>query len=51
VKVVLISVHGPEELPPELLGDNLHAPFVLKKSLRPHVLRELWEREGAVSQG
>jgi pilus assembly protein CpaE len=49
VKVVLISVHGPEELPPDLLEVNPPAPFVLKKSLRPHVLRELWESERAVS--
>jgi two-component system invasion response regulator UvrY len=47
VKVVLISVHGPEELPPDLLGADSHAPFVLKKSLRPTVLRELWERQEA----
>jgi two-component system invasion response regulator UvrY len=47
VMVVLISVHDTEELPPDLLGPDLRAPFVLKKSLRPTVLRELWEHQGA----
>lgn len=49
VMVVLISVHGPEELPPELVGQDTRAPFVLKKSLRPGVLRELWDRQQAGS--
>jgi DNA-binding NarL/FixJ family response regulator len=47
VMVVLISVHGPEELPPDLFGSERPAPFVLKKSLRPTVLHELWERQKA----
>jgi DNA-binding NarL/FixJ family response regulator len=47
VMVVLISVHGPEELPPELLGQDQRAPLILKKSLRPTVLRELWEHQKA----
>ena len=47
VLVVLISVHGPEELPPDLVGPDTRAPFLLKKSLRPGVLRELWDRQEA----
>lgn len=47
VIVVLLSVHGPEELVPELLGAEPRAPFVLKKSLRPTLLHELWERQKA----
>jgi DNA-binding NarL/FixJ family response regulator len=49
VMVVLTSVHGPEELSPAIIGDNTDATFVLKKSLRPDVLRELWERQKAGS--
>jgi two-component system, NarL family, invasion response regulator UvrY len=50
VMVVLTSVHGPEELFPAVLGDSVAAPFVLKKSLRPDVLRGLWERQNARSE-
>lgn len=42
IAVVLVSVHGPEELPAELVGEA--APFARKKDLRPRVLRELWEQ-------
>jgi DNA-binding NarL/FixJ family response regulator len=42
--VVLISVHGEEELPPELVRGGEPADFVRKQNLRPQVLRELWER-------
>jgi DNA-binding NarL/FixJ family response regulator len=41
--VVLISVHGEEELSPELIEHGNSAAFVLKQNLRPHVLRELWD--------
>jgi DNA-binding NarL/FixJ family response regulator len=47
VMVVLISVHGPEELTPDLLGAEPCAPLVLKKNLRPTVLHQLWERQKA----
>jgi DNA-binding NarL/FixJ family response regulator len=42
--IVLISVHGEEELPPELVKAGHPAAFVHKQKLRPHVLRELWDR-------
>lgn len=42
VTVILVSVHGPEELPHELVGDKA-AALVLKQDLRPRLLRELWE--------
>jgi two-component system, NarL family, invasion response regulator UvrY len=41
--IVLISVHGDEELSPELIEQGNPAAFVLKQNLRPHVLRELWD--------
>jgi DNA-binding NarL/FixJ family response regulator len=41
--IVLISVHGEEELSPELIEHGNPAAFVLKQNLRPHVLRELWD--------
>jgi DNA-binding NarL/FixJ family response regulator len=41
--VVLISVHGEEELSPELIEQGHPTAFVLKQNLRPHVLRELWD--------
>jgi len=43
VMIVLISVHGDEELSPELIEQGNPAAFVLKQNLRPHVLRELWD--------
>jgi DNA-binding NarL/FixJ family response regulator len=43
VMIVLISVHGEEELSPELIEHGNPAAFVLKQDLRPHVLRELWD--------
>jgi DNA-binding NarL/FixJ family response regulator len=42
VMVVLISVHGREELPPELVAGR-RARFVHKQDLRPRLLRELWD--------
>jgi two-component system, NarL family, invasion response regulator UvrY len=42
VMIVLISVHGEEELPRELVERGRPAAFVHKQNLRPHVLRELW---------
>jgi len=47
VVVILISVHGDEELPRELLdpsGDT--PPFARKQQLSPSLLRELWDRHG-----
>jgi two-component system invasion response regulator UvrY len=44
IVVVLISVHGREELPPELVAGADAAAFVNKQSLRPRLLRELWEQ-------
>ena len=41
--IVLISVHGEEELPRELVERGHPAAFVHKQNLRPHVLRELWD--------
>jgi len=42
ITVILVSVHGPEELPEELVAEV--APFVRKKDLRPRMLRELWDK-------
>jgi DNA-binding NarL/FixJ family response regulator len=42
VMVVLISVHGQEELPDALVGGHGQATFVHKQNLRPRMLRELW---------
>lgn len=47
IVVVLISVHGSEELPPELV-EGRDAAFVHKQNLRPRVLRELWEERTGV---
>jgi DNA-binding NarL/FixJ family response regulator len=44
VVVVLISVHGDEELPRELVAGNATVPFVRKQELRPSLLKDLWER-------
>jgi DNA-binding NarL/FixJ family response regulator len=41
--IVLISVHGEEELSPELIEYGNPAAFVLKQNLRPLMLRELWD--------
>ena len=43
VMVVLISVHGQEELPDALVDGDGPATFVHKENLRPPMLRELWE--------
>jgi two-component system, NarL family, invasion response regulator UvrY len=47
IMVVLISVHGPEELSPELVAGEDAAPFVPKQDLRPRLLRELWRQRQA----
>ena len=44
IMVVLISVHGTEELPDALVGGDGPATFVHKQNLRPRMLRELWEQ-------
>jgi DNA-binding NarL/FixJ family response regulator len=44
VVVVLLSVHGPEELSPELVESSGAAAFARKQQLRPKLLTELWER-------
>jgi DNA-binding NarL/FixJ family response regulator len=44
ITVVLISVHGQEELPDALVDGQGPARFVHKQSLRPRMLRELWEQ-------
>lgn len=41
--VVLISVHGQEELPAAILDGQEPARFVHKQNLRPRMLRELWQ--------
>ena len=47
VFVILISVHGADELPPELVKGTEDATFVYKQALRPRLLRQLWEdRQG-----
>ncbi|HEX6460814.1 MAG TPA: response regulator transcription factor [Thermoleophilaceae bacterium] len=46
VVVVLLSVHGPEELSPELVESSGAAAFARKQQLRPKLLTELWERHG-----
>lgn len=46
IVVVLISVHGQEELPDALVASEGPATFVHKQSLRPHLLRELWDQLG-----
>jgi DNA-binding NarL/FixJ family response regulator len=48
VVVVLISVHGQEELPPELVAGRDAAAFVHKQNLRPRVLHELWQKNHRV---
>ena len=47
VVVVLLSVHGPEELSPELVEGSGAAAFARKQQLRPKLLTELWKRHGA----
>jgi two-component system invasion response regulator UvrY len=47
IMVVLISVHGQEELPEALRGAEQPATFVHKQNLRPRMLRELWEQLGS----
>jgi len=42
IMVVLISVHGQEELPDALVDGEGPARFVHKQNLRPRMLRELW---------
>ncbi len=42
--IVLISVHDGEELPPELVSGEDAAAFVHKQTLKPRLLRELWDR-------
>jgi DNA-binding NarL/FixJ family response regulator len=42
VMVVLISVHGPELLPPTLVAEADAAVFVPKQELDPRLLSELW---------
>jgi DNA-binding NarL/FixJ family response regulator len=42
IMVVLISVHGLEELPDALVDGEGPARFVHKQNLRPRMLRELW---------
>jgi DNA-binding NarL/FixJ family response regulator len=44
IMVVLISVHGTEELPDALVDGDGPATFVHKQNLRPRMLRELWEQ-------
>jgi two-component system, NarL family, invasion response regulator UvrY len=43
VVVILTSVHGPEELPTDLVETSGAAAFARKQNLRPRLLRELWE--------
>ena len=47
VVVILISVHGDEELPRELVENNCTIPFARKQELSSSLLQELWERYGA----
>lgn len=44
VVVVLISVHGPEELPQDMVDGCGAAAFARKQTLRPRLLVELWEK-------
>ncbi|HEY2600250.1 MAG TPA: response regulator transcription factor [Thermoleophilaceae bacterium] len=44
VVVILTSVYGPEELPPDLVDGCGAAAFARKQTLRPRLLRELWDR-------
>jgi DNA-binding NarL/FixJ family response regulator len=44
VVVVLISVHGPEELSSEVVKRAGAAAFARKQQLKPKLLCELWER-------
>ncbi len=46
VVVILISVHGPEELPRDMLDGCGAAAFARKQTLRPRLLLELWETHG-----
>lgn len=47
VMVVLTSAYGVEELSPELVAEAKAAAFVPKQTLRPHLLRELWDSHHA----
>jgi len=44
VTVLLVSVHGDEELPRDVLAGGDGSAFASKRELRPRLLRELWER-------
>jgi two-component system invasion response regulator UvrY len=53
VMVILISVHGSEDLPSDLVDGSHAAAFAHKEKLRPRLLRELWQEhrtEGHLSQ-
>ena len=47
IMVVLISVHGPDLLPPALLAEADAAVFVPKEELHPRLLSELWREHQA----
>lgn len=47
VVVILISVHGDEDLPRELVDGECTTPFARKQQLSPSLLQELWARHGA----
>ena len=47
IMVVLISVHGPDLLPPALLAEADAAVFVPKEELHPRLLSELWRAHQA----
>ena len=46
VVVILISVHGDEDLPRELVDGECVTPFTRKQQLNPSLLQELWARHG-----
>ena len=46
VVVILTSVHGPEELPSDLVEASGAAAFTRKQNLRPRLLGELWKEHG-----
>jgi DNA-binding NarL/FixJ family response regulator len=43
VVVILTSVHGPEELPQDMVDGSGAAAFARKQTLRPGLLVELWQ--------
>ncbi len=47
IMVVLISVYGPDLLPPALLAEADAAVFVPKEELHPRLLSELWREHRA----